>query len=314
MRRIKEFYSKYFARNKTVWIYWENPPGTTMPDYIKLCHATIKYWSRGVNLQIVTPENLFFFLPNLHPNINKTYLKSTGQISLAIKTDFIRVFLLELYGGLYLDSDCLPLKRLKDMIKEINKHDFISIRRASFGMQHIPNNFLGACVGNEIIKIYAGKLRHKLETQTEFTLYEVGANLLTPIVNHHLQCGKIFPEKMAHPIVAQEQWKFMSTELCIEDILSDNTIMAMLFHDAFTGPCKASPDLAIPACEKGWLEGWDMKALYSGNILLSKLYRKSLPYKFFLELLASSEKLLEPHFLEHRTLSKNFLRKCLRWG
>ena len=63
--------------------------------------------------------------------------------------------------------------------------------------------------------------------------------------------------------------------------MTENTLTAMLFHRPFSGPSKAVPELGLDHAPYGWLRNWSIEDLYSSDILLSKLFRRSLPEHAF---------------------------------
>ncbi len=261
-----------------LWLYWEDPPGKDMPAYIALSRAAILYQCRDLDITIVTPQNLRDFLPDLHPNIERITLKGgDGTPALAIKTGFIRTLLLRRYGGLYIDIDSLPFRSLGFVFEEIRRHGFVAVRRTSARGRHISIGFLGARPDSPVVNAYAEALERTLSQRHEYEWGEIGAYLLTPVVDRHLADCLIYPEELVHPVVAEKQYLFMAKDLEPSDIGTPETFIAMLFHRPFTGPSKAVPKYDLPAAPEGWLGGWSMEDLYRGDILLSKLFRKALP-------------------------------------
>jgi len=267
-----------------LFLYWENPPDKMMPAYIALCRVVIEYHCSDMNIQIIGPDNIHHWLPDLPPRINDvTCTSNPDKISLAIKTGFIRIFLLEKYGGIYLDSDSIPLKTLSFLWEICKKGGFTALRRSTAPTKHIANNLLACTPENDIIKQIAAVLREKITQKISFEWGEIGAYTLTPIVDAHLNKCTIIPEHQAHPIVSENVYLFMSETLEPENILYNDTFNVMLFHKPFHGPSPAIPEYGIEADKNGWLNTWDIDRLYYGNILLSKIFRKAIPEKIFID-------------------------------
>ena len=102
--------TKMHLRNKTIWTYWEDKPGSMPPPHISLCRDILTYQCKKCTIQLVTPENVKIFLPELNPDVWKISMIDPKKNPIAVRCAFIRAFLLEKYGGLYVDSDCIALK------------------------------------------------------------------------------------------------------------------------------------------------------------------------------------------------------------
>lgn len=248
-------------RERTVWIYWENLPGHTEPPYIELCRRLLFKSSPGCNIVLVTPQNLRDYLPDLPNRLDKITLKDKpGSPCIAIKCDFIRCFLLEKYGGLYIDSDAIVLKDLGPVFDLFDRWEFVGMRRTTDGKRHISIGFYGSRPNGVIITEYAKLLRAMLSERTAFAWADAGATAITPIVDQHLDRCFLFPEQMLHPINASEKWLFLSERQPIKPFLSEDPMMFMLFHRMFES-------------EVGQ---WTEEQLIGGNILLSKVFRHAL--------------------------------------
>lgn len=266
---------------RPLWLYWETAAGQRLPPHIAICRSIIEYRCSDLSIRLVTPENLSLYLPELHPNIHQITEVDTGAISLGTKTLFIRAFLLEKFGGLYIDSDSIPLRSLASLFELIEQRGFLAIRRTSAPRRHISVGLLGARPENAVIRGYAAQLREHLVARTAYKWTEMGSELITPIVDADLSHSTILPEEYAHPVVAEKQWMFLVKDLEPADIVRAEAFIVMLFHRPFTGPSKAIPGYGIPASPKGWLHNWGLEDLYYGDILLSKLFRLALPRQEF---------------------------------
>jgi mannosyltransferase OCH1-like enzyme len=262
---------------KIVWTYWENKPGCTKPPHVSLCQETLYSNLGDAELRQVTPDNLRSYLPEIHPNID--YIERDirpGEVSLAIKAGIIRVLLIEKYGGLWIDSDAIILKNLGNSLEKLKKYEFIGMRVTTSERQQVVNNFFGSIPNGKIIKDYAAKIREMLSSKTVFKWNEVGSLALTPIVNANSETAYLYPQEMIHPLVAGKQHFYMDKSIKVADVINDDTITFMLFHRIFDGE--------NPRVGKGLLE-YNIKDLYKGKMLISKLFRYSLPEKQYIDLL-----------------------------
>jgi hypothetical protein len=97
-----------------LWSYWQTKPNSQMPEYIKLCFDTMKkHCSSNYEIIILDEKSVYQYLPNLR--------KDLEELSLAHKTDYIRVALLYNYGGLWLDADTIVMNNLQEIIIKLNE-------------------------------------------------------------------------------------------------------------------------------------------------------------------------------------------------
>ncbi len=259
---------------KRLWIYWENIEGRPEPPHISLCRETM-YRNAGVPVELVNSENLRDFLPDIHPNIDRIErMGEPGVPCLAIKTAFIRIFLLEKYGGLYLDSDAIVMRDLGEIFDCLEQKDFVCTRKTSRIQHRIPNNFIASRPGGRLISMYANHMRTELSNRTSFEWGEMGADSLTPLVNANREHVCEIPEDRVHPIINNEQEFFADRELSLEEALPQNSLICMLFHGVFD---KNHPKY------KGVLADYGVRDLYYADNLLGKIFRSVLDEQTFLE-------------------------------
>ena len=111
-----------------------------------------------------------------------------------MRCDFIRAFLLERYGGLYVDADCIAKKDFADVFRQTNEYDFYAMRRSSAETKHISIGFYSSLPRGRVITAYAEALRAIIKRKTCFRWAEVGSRMLTPIVDAQLEHVILFPE------------------------------------------------------------------------------------------------------------------------
>lgn len=258
-----------YAMNHRIWIYWEDRQGHSEPPHITLCRRIFFEKCQDCSVTLVTPANLLEYLPGIPERINRVMLQTDPtQPCLALKCDFIRAFLLERYGGLYVDSDAVLLRSLKPALQMLSDWDFVGMRRTSAPSQHISVGFYGSKAKGKIITKYADSLRNKLESgKLSFGWADVGAWTLTPIVNENSESAYLFPEAHLHPIVCERQEDFLSTTLRLESFLTSDPLMFMLFHRLFDGPLRET----------------SIQNLYFGDMLISQIFRYALPQEQFMK-------------------------------
>lgn len=110
---------KYYLNNLTpklvngkypIWSCW--PGYDDIPEYLKLCHETVKkYNMNNFSVILVTPHNLHDYIQELHP--------SYEYLSYAHKSDYLRCMLLHNYGGMYLDIDTICFNSLDEYFDKL---------------------------------------------------------------------------------------------------------------------------------------------------------------------------------------------------
>ena len=94
---------------KTVWMYWENPPGGSKPAYLDLCLETIQKHLGSFELKLLDERSVtdYIALPKTirHP-----------ALPLDRKADYIRYALLYKYGGVWFDCDLILLRDVDALV------------------------------------------------------------------------------------------------------------------------------------------------------------------------------------------------------
>lgn len=98
--------------NKDIWVFW-NTGEDSMPPIVKLCQASLKKHANGAKIHLLTMANLNEFI-EIPPHIMEKY--ENGIMTLAFLTDYIRICLLEKYGGLWLDATILATQDIPDRV------------------------------------------------------------------------------------------------------------------------------------------------------------------------------------------------------
>jgi len=111
--------NKRIPTHNNIWMYWENMPNKTKPNYLKLCFQTILYHCKNnFNIYLLNDKNIHEFIPNLRLDLDK-------KLKIQPKTDYLRYYLLELYGGIWIDADTIIMNNLQPIIKKLKDYDFV---------------------------------------------------------------------------------------------------------------------------------------------------------------------------------------------
>ena len=134
--------SHSLSENYPVWFFWWQGE-ESMPEIINICYQTLKYYSNGHTINLITQNNYPDFADIPGYIIKKLNSK---RITLTSFSDILRVCLLFEHGGLWLDSTILLTKPLSSL-PEICKH-------LGFWSPKDNGNILKTCfrAGNWIIR------------------------------------------------------------------------------------------------------------------------------------------------------------------
>ncbi|MDD9868538.1 MAG: glycosyltransferase [Gammaproteobacteria bacterium] len=134
------------AWQKTVWMYWENPPGCSKPVWLDLCLETIRRRLGSWELKLLDENTVTDFL-------DLPWVVLKAPILLDIKADYIRYALLHRYGGLWLDCDFILLKEIDELAAPLERADFVicANKDKQGGLGLIHTNVLGSVRGCGIL-------------------------------------------------------------------------------------------------------------------------------------------------------------------
>ncbi len=126
--------------SNNIFAFWESP--TSLPAYLELCKET---WIKNISnceIHIINYDNIHKYLGDIYD------IAELKKIPLAMQSDIISAAILEKFGGLFLDLDCIVIDdifQIFDLITKGNK--LVSFGRAEVKAIHLavlycktPNN------------------------------------------------------------------------------------------------------------------------------------------------------------------------------
>lgn len=172
-----------------VWTYWEGP----CPAWIRACRRTIT--AHAPRVRILDPER-FDRLWDRDRDVDLSRLHAPHR------ADFIRAFLVQRYGGLWIDADCLVMQPLEPLLDSLTEYDFIG-HRERVGL--ISNAFIAARQGSRIAGAFYERVRQILKSRKSLYWNALGADPLSAIVAsdatgwHELPCESVQPICWSRP-------------------------------------------------------------------------------------------------------------------
>ena len=146
-------------KKKKIFTFWE--PQETMPAYINLCINTWeKFLSSDYEILILNFKTIKKYLGE--------YLYSKiifNQLSLQMQADAIRIALLKLYGGIWMDADTIITNG--SILKGLEKYELVMIGEEKAKVQHI--GFLYASIKSKIINLWFYEIIKRIDFCKKYT-------------------------------------------------------------------------------------------------------------------------------------------------
>lgn len=257
---------------KNIWMYWETKNGYKKPAYLNLCYRTIVRHCSNCNIHLLNEKTVLNFLPDLNT-------KLLERCSIPQKADYIRISLLQKYGGLWLDSDIIVFKSLSELFLLLEKYDFIGFgchfkncNINNYGYPKPANWVIGSrkngilmtkCLetANQILTTNPGKLR----------------------INYHCLGRELLWSQIDYLLKSNINWKYYHfNSKCIERDSSGKKILNSrhISNVEIDARCK-NKFIFIPIYNTApgfplWFQNMSETELLKSNILFSKLINYSL--------------------------------------
>jgi mannosyltransferase OCH1-like enzyme len=158
-----------FLADYPVWMYWEG----ARPRWIAECHKTT-FAHLGKGVRLLSPESF-----------DKLW-KSDRDIELERlivphRADFIRVYLLAQYGGLWIDSDCIIMRPLQPLFMSCLNEGPIGYRDRH---GRIANNFIAARQGCRVLTELHNLNCKRIRAEIPLNWSDLGSAPLTQLIDN----------------------------------------------------------------------------------------------------------------------------------
>lgn len=158
-----------------IFAFWESP--NPIPAYLDLCRET---WIKNIpNCKIHILNHA-----NLHEYIGDTYnLEKLKTISFAMQSDIISAAVLEKFGGLFLDLDCIVIDDIFEIFSTISETKLISFGRADTKAIHLAVLF-SRKPNNPILREWRKASQERLQNKPEkYPWHYFGNGIINPLLN-----------------------------------------------------------------------------------------------------------------------------------
>jgi mannosyltransferase OCH1-like enzyme len=260
----------FMAQDKPfIWLYWENKKGVhEPPNYIKMCHESANlHCGEDFNVVILNENSVKTYLHDLRDDINK--------LEIPQKADYIRLKLLEKYGGIWLDSDIIVMRSLLPIMSKMKHNiDFVGFgchsRNCKRSGKPKPANWVMASKPNtKFMNMCIEECNTVLDKPDKIKYFDLGRNLLWKKIK---EIKKLDPSWDYYHYDSKcldrdsNYNKIRNKRLISEEPIDKRCINESLFIPIYnTAP--GFPD---------WFKNKSRKEILDDNMLISKIFRKCL--------------------------------------
>ena len=201
-----------------IWLYWEG----ACADWIRVCQETIL--AKAPTARILSWSD-FDQLWDSDRDLN------LSRLHVAHRADFARAFLLQRYGGLWIDSDCILMQPLDDLLGKLGEFDFLAHRERS---GYFSNGFIGAKPDSRIAQIFYQRICKTLRSKQPLGWMSLGGQPLTETLKNagapllELDCRQVQPICWSHP----EKFFTIASESAHEKNFDREAVCYMLSNNA----------------------------------------------------------------------------------
>lgn len=133
---------------KIVWMFWDKGLDNA-PDVVKLSVESWKHFNPDYEIRVLDDVSI-----NNYLSPKQIFKISSVDLTIAHKSDYIRTYLLSVYGGVWTDSTTFCWKPLDEWLPDFTNTTgfFVFHQNSSRQDRQIKNWFLASSAGNPIMK------------------------------------------------------------------------------------------------------------------------------------------------------------------
>ena len=256
--------------NQNIWMYWETKKGSVKPNYIDLCHQTMqKHCKKSFNVHLLNEKTIHDYLPNLRKDLDT-------KLNIPQKTDYYRYRLLHKYGGIWIDSDTIIMKDLKEITDKLVNYEYVGFgchyRNCKNGGYPKPANWVMASRKNsKLMKLMMDDC-DKILDKGNINYHSLGRDMLWKNIDYLRKNEK--------------DWDYYHYDSkCLERDSRDRKMRnhISLSDEDIDSNCEGK-HLFIPIYNTnpgfpGWFKNMSKEEILKSNLLIGKTFRKSLNLK-----------------------------------
>jgi mannosyltransferase OCH1-like enzyme len=179
MTKIKNTLNDYTSYNNTVWQYWEKKDNKDIPGYISYCMDRVKKQANKdeLNYVLITPENL-----NEYITLTDLPKHFYDLKEIAHRADFIRIYVLYHYGGMWIDADAFAKDSFIQLFNDLNDNQVVYWDKKD-KKEPIENSLLLSRKNSNIMKVWYDKIKNILDHTTNIEWTEIGGSVFRNILD-----------------------------------------------------------------------------------------------------------------------------------
>lgn len=239
-----------------VWMYWEDVPGSSCPDYLLLCRQTIEHHlGPAMDLHLLDRSSVRSWLPDLNEEVWER-LPAPVQ-----RSDYARTRLIHRHGGLWIDADCIVLRPLGAVTAYLAEHDLVSWGDDLQG--RFFNNLFAARPGAPLLAEWIELQDRVLLTNDDWHRLPwaaLGSDAFYPMINRARGRYANIPSALVAPVPWYAWRRFFSPFQSPAAVLVPSPVTVMLWNKGM-GPV---------------LKGRSADEVLESRMLLSRLLRIAL--------------------------------------
>lgn len=230
-----------------IWVYWEDVSGKSRPPYLDLCLETVKRQAGMAEVHVLDERSVFEWLPGLSSEV-WTRLGTPVR-----RSDYARLRLLDVHGGLWLDLDCIAARPLTHLLNLLRHGDAFA-----WGDGKPFNNLLLARPGSDFLAHWIAAQDAVLSHTANWSALPWAA-LGRDISSSGAATVLRIPRSQVAPVMWYEWRRLLSRLQSPERVLASDPYVVMLWNSAMSQVAQYSAE-----------------QLLAGDMLLSRLFRLAL--------------------------------------
>jgi hypothetical protein len=206
-----------------MFTYWEG----VIPEYIKCCLASMTE-KTNADVFLIGEKDIYQYIDKeeLHKNYFK--IKNAAQ-----RADYLRVTLIEKYGGMWVDADTLFLKSTENFFENVKDIDFAYIKWVD---DLVINGYFYGARHSEVLTQWKHDIDCILDRYDEKADYDwcfLGETLLTPIIKSNLFPCEEVSRTIFVPIHFRHDYELFFRNENVKKYIKEDTICVALNHSHF---------------------------------------------------------------------------------
>ena len=209
-----------------VWSLWTGPK----PPYVELCQETLVRHNPGA--RILSMEE-FRELQTEDKDVDLSHLKIAQQ------ADWIRLYLLKHFGGIWIDADCIVMRPLDCLLKAL---DCCTSMTYFEPQGRIGGGFIGAPLGSEHMSDMYDRATDMVKSKDRVSWRALmGDNMNHVLKGHGYQGFLKLDYRLFYPVKPHRKRGLLlgeATDKEFADEFQQNLFTAMLSHNLFPDPLR----------------------------------------------------------------------------